>query len=814
MPWNTGALLLVISVLVVWIVVLTRENLIAGCSQLHLHQYDGKVTGFLPPEAPAPAAPAPAAPREAPVKVLAYTRFPKTGSRYAIDKFHRVVGKDLRVIPEAQAVQLQPLKRAFLVGSVRNPCESYLSLWAFQSDPRRRAGLMSDLKRRRPEDYARLVGKDESSDYTSPKDVQRFRTWIRFLAHDEISLGLMSGRFYGKYISTSEVNMRDNAMLVKELSSSRATEILESLKSMEVKDLADCWLHTETMDEDLDRCLKQYAARGGRVDLQLLSASGVKGASNHGNCEIFFDEETAQLVRQLDAPLFSKFGYTTCCGHAIEEPAERSGFGSPWSWGDPFDRATGRPLTTHSGSTTWRARVGPCDSSVAGPDEVALKTVQMLTLPSIRMALDESILACLKSADLSTDRKGAQLMMYQGVLSGLVLSCAFLASRLDFSPTEPFSQTDIDAINEHWEMPREGVQLDKKKKLSIFSLTGFKNRVWTHTQGRNLAQLAVFMGHADLIRAILGAEALSKPMDEQKRSLQDYLIAPGCPVYNWPMADLVASAVFATSGPRRYRVERPKPTGMLSCDGLEYPELSLGWTQETTWEHYGACDFEVLDALSQKDFEENYRDLGRPVLLRNFASIEDRCNVRKGYVMQAHSKDLFELGPIAYPNLIGAEPCEKRFTVEEAEQGAHCERHGNTSNYYASHSPGLVPTELTKMKTFEKVKEILPRINHMSKQYFWGGDRSGAALHYHVAAFNVLFIGEKEWYVTPPYLAARSGIATDHLFHRSGINEKHLFRCTQYAGDLVLVPDGWGHATLNHGFGLGIGVLYDETHSG
>ena len=35
----------------------------------------------------------------------------------------------------------------------------------------------------------------------------------------------------------------------------------------------------------------------------------------------------------------------------------------------------------------------------------------------------------------------------------------------------------------------------------------------------------------------------------------------------------------------------------------------------------------------------------------------------------------------------------------------------------------------------------------MSKQYFWGGDRSGAALHYHVAAFNVLFIGEKEWYV-------------------------------------------------------------------
>ena len=51
------------------------------------------------------------------------------------------------------------------------------------------------------------------------------------------------------------------------------------------------------------------------------------------------------------------------------------------------------------------------------------------------------------------------------------------------------------------------------------------------------------------------------------------------------------------------------------------------------------------------------------------------------------------------------------------------------------------------METVAKIHKLIPGINHMSKQYFWGGDRSGAALHYHVAAFNVLFIGEKEWYV-------------------------------------------------------------------
>jgi hypothetical protein len=55
-----------------------------------------------------------------------------------------------------------------------------------------------------------------------------------------------------------------------------------------------------------------------------------------------------------------------------------------------------------------------------------------------------------------------------------------------------------------------------------------------------------------------------------------------------------------------------------------------------------------------------------------------------------------------------------------------------------------------------KSEEILPRINHMSKQYFWGGDRSGAALHYHVAAFNVLFIGEKVTWMDPGVVSVLS----------------------------------------------------------
>ena len=42
-------------------------------------------------------------------------------------------------------------------------------------------------------------------------------------------------------------------------------------------------------------------------------------------------------------------------------------------------------------------------------------------------------------------------------------------------------------------------------------------------------------------------------------------------------------------------------------------------------------------------------------------------------------------------------------------------------------------------------------------QFFVGGDRSGAAVHFHANAYNVLFFGTKEWLLTPPRYAHISG---------------------------------------------------------
>ena len=193
---------------------------------------------------------------------LAYARFPKTGSRYAMSRLWQVA--KFSVVPERKAVRAVGVAAdEFLLGSVRNPCTSYLSLWAFQSESSRRAGLMVDLRQRDPQAYTRLVGRDSASGFTGPEDVQRFRDWIKFLGHPEAKLGLLSGRFHGKFLSQDpKMDILNNAYLVRGLSKEAAEEAAAEVHRASIYELADCWLHTESLDTDLTLCCELRICHG------------------------------------------------------------------------------------------------------------------------------------------------------------------------------------------------------------------------------------------------------------------------------------------------------------------------------------------------------------------------------------------------------------------------------------------------------------------------------------------------------------------------------------------------------------------------
>ena len=94
-------------------------------------------------------------------------------------------------------------------------------------------------------------------------------------------------------------------------------------------------------------------------------------------------------------------------------------------------------------------------------------------------------------------------------------------------------------------------------------------------------------------------------------------------------------------------------------------------------------------------------------------------------------------------------------------------------------------------------------------------------MHYHRTALNVMALGEKRWKVYPPEQAY---YATEHLstWYQSNFSqtqpkangeEEDAITCTQFSGDIVLMPSQFAHATLNTKptMGMAFEFNYDGT---
>ena len=89
-----------------------------------------------------------------------------------------------------------------------------------------------------------------------------------------------------------------------------------------------------------------------------------------------------------------------------------------------------------------------------------------------------------------------------------------------------------------------------------------------------------------------------------------------------------------------------------------------------------------------------------------------------------------------------------------------------------------------------------------STQFSLGPVGSGSPPHYHMAAVNTLVYGRKKWTLLPP-ADAIYGAMPVREWHAAGGPEalraegRQVLECVQQPGDVVYVPDHWGHAVLN-----------------
>lgn len=219
----------------------------------------------------------------------------------------------LVVIPELFPVLRSDHDQGFVISSMREPCDHYLSLWSYGST---KTGYMYNKSYQKRQNWTlQAYGKDPPK-FDSARDIDAFKNiWLK----DKAIKGLMSRRF------------------IQSFGYEESPSSLEDISSV-----VDCWVYVDDFQASLYSCLRKYEDQGGYVnwDAPLLSKLveqlqekrtkrklrehqekndpiGNPQLSHHSKCSMYFDQDAADMVRSgPDSIIYDIFGYQHCCGRA------------------------------------------------------------------------------------------------------------------------------------------------------------------------------------------------------------------------------------------------------------------------------------------------------------------------------------------------------------------------------------------------------------------------------------------------------------------------------------------------------------------
>jgi len=345
-------------------------------------------------------------------------------------------------------------------------------------------------------------------------------------------------------------------------------------------------------------------------------------------------------------------------------------------------------------------------------------------------------------------------------------------------------------------------------KVSQKLITKFGYDPVSQTGGRNAVQAAIRGGHALTVKALTNSNN-EMIIDGHGRTVADYVRMKGSPI-----RPIEAKSVLGL-------IVHHNATATPKVDAY-----NSGWSTETSYSYDDTCDIDIIDHdMLRSVFYRDYYMTGRPFVLRGHVPEEeiaafskDRWNTKRGYNTQARE---WQVGPTAYPTRTKQKSCSKDYTITEIENCTKCPEMPDIPMVTAWHPsdkdfgilyPMYSDKDFYKYSGWRKIEEWFGSAwewdNKMSWQVFLGGDESGATLHWHLAALNMLYVGTKDWRLTAPSYRGWTGMPARKA--AKILDESYsdiTLRCTQHAGDLIYVPESWGHLTLNHGFTIGAAVI-------
>ena len=308
----------------------------------------------------------------------------------------------------------------------------------------------------------------------------------------------------------------------------------------------------------------------------------------------------------------------------------------------------------------------------------------------------------------------------------------------------------------------------------------------------------------------------------------------------WPsdesfLASLRADT-FGTSFERYALATAPQQEGGCSPGSRnnDYKDADNGGWGVSSWgtsayDTSAGCDIEEVsrdqveaEGLDQGLNFSKYLAARRPVMLRGAGlKLQQRDGCLRDAFVRVFGSELLEVGRIPYASEIS------RSSVSVAEHvrrslkvSGHRPADLSAAQNYAfdnqflfreielkhAHIGVLLPhltsaqAEMSAMFWPEgpEAAGVEPKPPGYSPQFFLGPPGSGAPWHYHFAAANVLAYGRKRWFLTPPGNAHFSTTPSAVWFEKEyAQSSPKPMECVQEAGDLLLVPNFWGHATLN-----------------
>jgi hypothetical protein len=207
-------------------------------------------------------------------------------------------------------------------------------------------------------------------------------------------------------------------------------------------------------------------------------------------------------------------------------------------------------------------------------------------------------------------------------------------------------------------------------------------------------------------------------------------------------------------------------------------------------------------AFNRTYFKQMYAGLNRPVLVRKAVNITPRANVsRDSFVAEYGSVRVFP-AIVPYADLYGIKKGRTRIsdfvaTIMSAHEGDVLP----VSAPYIFDSRVLHdnPKMLTGIRFPLFAESDYDAL--LLKQLALGPVLSGAPPHFHQSAWNSVIVGCKLWWLFPPESTQFEGETAAWEWVKNdvynGNANRKAFVAIQQAGDMMYVPENWGHAVLN-----------------